>query len=101
MPADELARLEREHHPLIFPQEFLAEFVDLSGVSLFSIDKLVRGRRRRDTRTCQTRKPSVRPATAGPLARLNATASPLARSSRAAPIQHRIAVAVSVAMIST
>jgi hypothetical protein len=41
MPADELARLERETHPLIFRQEFLAEFVDLSGVSLFSIDKLL------------------------------------------------------------
>jgi hypothetical protein len=43
MPADELARLEREHHPIIFRQEFLAEFVDLSGVSLFSIDKLLEG----------------------------------------------------------
>jgi hypothetical protein len=41
MPADELARLEREHHPLIFRQEFLAEFVDLSGVSLFSVEKLL------------------------------------------------------------
>ncbi|WP_296707298.1 hypothetical protein [Rhodoblastus sp.] len=41
LPAKELDRLSRVHHPLIFRQEFLAEFVDLSGLALFSITKLL------------------------------------------------------------
>jgi len=35
LPPEELERLRATHHPLIFRQEFEAEFVDLSGEGLF------------------------------------------------------------------
>ena len=41
LPKEELEKLERENHPLVFRQEYLAEFVDWSGVAFFSIDKLL------------------------------------------------------------
>lgn len=41
MPADEMAKLERENHPLVYRQEYLAEFVDWSGVAFFTLDKLL------------------------------------------------------------
>jgi hypothetical protein len=41
MPADELERLRISHNPLVFSQEFEGEFVDLSGVSLFDINKML------------------------------------------------------------
>src|SRR6267142_5675774 len=51
--------------------------------------------------TCQSKKPSVSPATANVLARLNADASARRlRASLPAPIQHSAAVAASAAMIS-
>ncbi len=34
-------KLKREKHPLVFKQEYLAEFVDWSGVSFFSIERLL------------------------------------------------------------
>jgi len=41
LPAGELEKLEKENHPLVFRQEYLAEFVDWSGVAFFSLDKLL------------------------------------------------------------
>jgi hypothetical protein len=41
MPADELERLRVSHNPLVFAQEYEGEFVDLSGVSLFDINKML------------------------------------------------------------
>lgn len=41
LPAEELVKLEKENHPLVFRQEYLAEFVDWSGVAFFSLDKLL------------------------------------------------------------
>ena len=41
LPRDELERLRRVHHPLIFQQEFEAEFVDLSGAGLFLIERML------------------------------------------------------------
>jgi len=41
MPADELKELERTTHPLVWGQEYLADFVDWSGVAFFSVDKLL------------------------------------------------------------
>lgn len=41
LPAGELARLEATNHPLVFKQEYLAEFVDWSGVQFFSLDNLL------------------------------------------------------------
>ena len=43
VPPDELERERERHHPLVFQQEFLAEFVDFRGVSFFSLDKLLVG----------------------------------------------------------
>ena len=42
LPAEELARLQAENHPLVYQQEYLAEFVDWSGVAFFSRDKLLK-----------------------------------------------------------
>ena len=39
MPADELIELERVTHPLVWRQEYLAEFVDFSGEAFFAVDK--------------------------------------------------------------
>ena len=41
LPKAELAKLEAENHPLVYQQEYLAEFVDWSGVAFFSLDRLL------------------------------------------------------------
>jgi hypothetical protein len=41
LPADELARLEQDNHPLVYAQEYLAEFVDWSGEAFFSLNNLL------------------------------------------------------------
>lgn len=38
---DTFAKLKREKHPLVFAQEYGAEFVDWSGVAFFGLDKLL------------------------------------------------------------
>lgn len=41
LPADAVANLEKENTPLVFRQEYLAEFVDWSGAAFFSEDSLL------------------------------------------------------------
>lgn len=41
MSPQRLAELEKEKHPLVWQQEYLAEFVDFSGVSFFEKEKLL------------------------------------------------------------
>lgn len=41
LPQEELEKLERENHPLVFKQEYLAEFVDWGGVAFFSLNKML------------------------------------------------------------
>jgi len=41
LPADELVRLEAKTHPLVFKQEYLAEFVDFSGAQFFLLEHLL------------------------------------------------------------
>lgn len=41
LPAEELERLRAESHPLVFQQEYLAEFVDWSGVQFFALDNML------------------------------------------------------------
>jgi hypothetical protein len=41
MPKERLEQLQREKHPLVWQQEYLAEFVDFSGVSFFEKDRLL------------------------------------------------------------
>lgn len=41
LPADAVANLEKENTPLVFRQEYLAEFVDWSGAAFFSQDALL------------------------------------------------------------
>jgi hypothetical protein len=41
MSADELKRLEDQLPPLVWRQEYLAEFVDWSGAAFFSLDKML------------------------------------------------------------
>jgi hypothetical protein len=41
MPKDELLRLERERPPLVWKQEYLAEFVDWSGTQFFKLENLL------------------------------------------------------------
>ena len=41
LPQDELDKLERDNHPLVFKQEYLAEFVDWSSSAFFSLDSLL------------------------------------------------------------
>jgi len=41
VPPYELERERRDNHPLVFRQEFLAEFIDWSGSSFLSIDSLL------------------------------------------------------------
>ncbi len=41
VPPEELERERARKHPLIFQQEFLAEFVDFSGAAFFSQEKLL------------------------------------------------------------
>jgi hypothetical protein len=41
LPQDELDRLERDNHPLVYAQEYLAEFVDWSGEAFFSLNNML------------------------------------------------------------
>lgn len=41
LPREELDKLEADNHPLVFQQEYLAQFVDWSGVAFFSKDKMI------------------------------------------------------------
>jgi hypothetical protein len=41
LPADEVARLEADNSPEVYRQEYLAEFVDWSGVAFFPVDSLL------------------------------------------------------------
>jgi hypothetical protein len=41
LPPDELERLEHDNHPLVYAQEYLAEFVDWSGEAFFSLDNML------------------------------------------------------------
>ena len=41
MPLDEIERLRQTTHPLVFAQEYGAEFIDWSGVAFFSRDDLL------------------------------------------------------------
>ncbi len=41
LPADEIANLPLENDPLVYQQEYLAEFVDWSGSAFFSIESLL------------------------------------------------------------
>lgn len=41
LPAEEIAKLQRENHPLVYAQEYLAEFVDWAGVQFFAQDDLL------------------------------------------------------------
>lgn len=41
LSAEELADLERKSHPLVWRQEYLAEFVDWSGEAFFDLEKLL------------------------------------------------------------
>jgi hypothetical protein len=40
LPTDELERLEKDNHPLVYAQEYLADFVDWSGEAFFSLNNL-------------------------------------------------------------
>lgn len=41
LPIEELEILEKSNDPLVYRQEYLAEFVDWSGVAFFSLDKML------------------------------------------------------------
>jgi hypothetical protein len=41
MPAEEIEDLRKTEHPLVFAQEYLAEFVDWSGAAFFLIEKVL------------------------------------------------------------
>ena len=41
MPQDELVRLQSERPPLVWKQEYLAEFVDWSGTQFFSLESML------------------------------------------------------------
>lgn len=41
LPPEELAKLEAENHPLVFRQEYLAEFVDWAGTAFFAEDSFL------------------------------------------------------------
>ncbi len=43
LPADFVAKLQEENHPLVYAQEYEAEFVDWSGASFFSLEKMLAG----------------------------------------------------------
>jgi hypothetical protein len=43
MPRDEVEKLAKDNHPLVYQQEYLAEFVDWSGAAFFSQDSLLVG----------------------------------------------------------
>ena len=42
LPPDDVARLREDNHPLVYLQEYEAEFVDWSGVAFFASDSLLR-----------------------------------------------------------
>lgn len=41
LPPDEIEELERTNHPMVYKQEYLAEFVDWSGVQFFALANLL------------------------------------------------------------
>jgi len=41
VPLDELEKERKLNHPLVFQQEYLAEFIDWSGIAFFAIPKLL------------------------------------------------------------
>lgn len=41
LPPEEIALLQKNNHPLVYAQEYLAEFVDWSGVAFLATDKLL------------------------------------------------------------
>jgi hypothetical protein len=41
LPADEVAAFERDNEPLVYQQEYLADFVDWSGAQFFALDKML------------------------------------------------------------
>ena len=41
MPKEEIERLKRDRPPLVFQQEYLAEFIDWSGVAFFALNSLL------------------------------------------------------------
>lgn len=41
LPLDEIESLQASNHPLVYAQEYLAEFVSWAGVAFFSLDKLL------------------------------------------------------------
>lgn len=43
LPRDEVEKFKTENDPLVYQQEYLAEFVDWSGVAFFSLQKLLWG----------------------------------------------------------
>ncbi len=43
LPADYVTKLREENHPLVYAQEYEAEFVDWSGVAFFALDKMLAG----------------------------------------------------------
>lgn len=45
LPLEELAKLENENHPLVYKQEYLAEFVDWSGIQFFNIHDMLENER--------------------------------------------------------
>jgi len=43
MPREEVEKLQHDNHPLVYQQEYLADFVDWSGAAFFSQDSLLVG----------------------------------------------------------
>ena len=43
MPREEVEKLQRDNHPLVYQQEYLADFVNWSGAAFFSQDSLLVG----------------------------------------------------------
>ncbi len=41
LPAADVAALERDNEPLVYQQEYLADFVDWSGAQFFALDKML------------------------------------------------------------
>jgi hypothetical protein len=49
LPREEVAALQRDNLPLVYQQEYLAEFVDWSGAAFFSMEKLLQNGAPMDT----------------------------------------------------
>lgn len=45
LPKEELALLEEQNHPMVYKQEYLAEFIDWSGVAFFALEYLLQDNR--------------------------------------------------------